>query len=209
MNMNMKKDARARERGKGGEGGYTMVEVMAALLLFGIGLVGIMGMQVLSTKGNADSNNITSATSMAEWWMERMRLESLAWNLFPSDLSDKTRTPLLFKHGANSGIENSTTGWVKPDEVSVPAANPRYDRWMRAAASAAAPGEFCTQYRLTTLSANELLRVEVRVMWWKPGTRDANWATCPTGMLTAGLEPDTTKVRSVTLTSTLWRHGFI
>lgn len=191
-----------------GEEGFTLVEVLAALLLFGIGLLGMMAVEIVATKGNMEAQNVTTATTIAEWWMERLRIEALMWNTGPADIN-YTDTPLLYA-GGSFRVDNprDTTGWISV-MAAVPGNNPRYDKWMRVAASSADPGEFCTQYRLTVLNPNELLRVEIRVMWWKMKTnRPAGWSSCPTGMLTGTGDPDITKVRSVILTSTLWRHGF-
>jgi hypothetical protein len=176
---------------------------MAALLIFGIGLLGIMAMEVVATRGNKDSHDLTVATTMAEWWMERLRMESLMWTEVPSNLT-AAATPMIFPLGAAGGTGNvgSTTGWISPPS------NPRYDKWMRTRA-ATEPGEFCTQYRVTTLVQDELLRAEVRVMWWKnPSNRGAGWTACPTGMLNGPGNPDMTKVQNVTLSTVLWRYHF-
>ena len=188
--------------------GYTLVEVMAALLLFGIGLMGIMAMQVVATKGNRDSHGLTVATTMGEWLMERLRMESLMWNRDENDFSTNL-TPMLLPHQPNIQTLASTTDWIAPPGTrdGSTLANPRYDKWMRGAATPLIAGEFCMQYKLTTITVNELVRAEVRVMWWKNPQRPAAWATCPTGMLDGG-DPDTQKVRSVTVTGMLWRHPF-
>ena len=188
--------------------GYTLVEVMAALMLFGIGLLGIMAMEVVATKGNMDSHDLTVATTMGEWWLERLRMESLMWNNSANDLNVQD-TPMLLPHQVDIPTPSGTTDWIKPPgttDGSTPL-NPRYDKWMRAADNLTA-GEFCMQYKLTTITANELVRAEVRVMWWKNPSRPAGWTVCPTGMLGGSGNPDTLLVRSVTVSTMLWRHPF-
>ena len=200
MNRMMKTARRGRSRRQG----YTLVEAMAGLLIFGIGMLGIMAMEVVATRGNKDSNDLTVATTMAEWWMERLRMESLMWTTGATNIT-AADTPMIFPLEAAGGVANvgSTTNWISPP------GNPRYDKWMRTATAATDPGEFCTQYRLTTLVQNELLRAEVRVMWWKnPASRGAAWVVCPTGMLDGVGNPDMTRVQNVTLSSVLWRHHF-
>jgi hypothetical protein len=71
--------------------------------------------------------------------------------------------------------------------------------------------EFCVQYRLTVLMPNELMRMEVRVMWFKQGVaRSAAGAaawTCPAaGMLGGTGDPDIAMVHTVQLASTIWRN---
>jgi Tfp pilus assembly protein PilV len=187
-----------------GSGGYSMIELMVAVALFATGLLGIMAMEIVATKGNKDSHDMTVAVNIAEWWMERLRVESLMWYNPAADITDGTRTPMLVALGAGVTAPNGTTGWVSPP------LNPRYDKWLRTAAALTDPGEYCTQYRLSTVVASELIRAEVRVMWWRShAARPGGWQTCPTGMLAGGgVRPDISKVQSVTLSSMLWRHGF-
>jgi len=187
----------------GNSAGYSMIELMVAVALFATGLLGIMAMEVVATKGNRDSHDLTVATNIAEWWMERLRMESLMWNNGVSDITDSSKTPMLAVFGAALNSPNGTTGWVTPPN------NPRYDKWLRTASADTDPGEFCTQYRLSTVVVNELIRAEVRVMWWKMRSeRPANWRSCPSGMLDGSGDPDKTRVSNVTLSSMLWRHGF-
>jgi prepilin-type N-terminal cleavage/methylation domain-containing protein len=189
-------------RDGGGRRGFTLIEVMAALLIFGIGLLGIMAMEIVSTKGNRDAHDLTVGTTIAEWWMERLRTESLMWTTSYTDLT-AADAPMMFTLGSGIDTQGSTTGWVAPPN------NPRYDKWLRTAVAAADPGEFCTQVRLTTLVPNEIVRAEVRVMWYKnPHDRAAGWNVCPTGMLGGGGNPEITVVSSVTLSSALWRYHF-
>jgi type IV pilus modification protein PilV len=53
--------------------GFTLIEVMVALLIFGIGLLGIMALHVVARKGNNDAQNVSAATEICEHWMERLR----------------------------------------------------------------------------------------------------------------------------------------
>jgi len=179
-----------------------MIELMVAVVLFATGLLGIMAMEVVATKGNKDSHDLTVATSVAEWWMERLRVETLMWNKATSDITDSSRTPMLEVLGAAIEDPSGTTGWTAPPS------NPRYDKWLRTAAGSN-PGEFCTQYRLSTVVPAELIRAEIRVMWWKSrAARPADWQSCPNGMLTGGGDPDREKVQTVAITSMLWKHSF-
>ncbi len=111
---------------------------------------------------------------------------------------------MLAALGNNLTSASGTTGWI-----SAPTDPPdsRFDKWLRTAGTTN-PGEYCTQYRLSTVVVDELIRAEVRVMWWKSrAARDSGWKTCPTGMLTGG-NPDRQAVQSVAVSSMLWKHGF-
>ncbi len=190
------------------ESGFTMVEVMAALLIFGIGLLGIMALHIVARKGNADSQNVTAATAIAEHWMERLRTESVMWYQGQSDIT-ATSMPMMTGAGINVTTPGMVTNWVAPPQ------NPLLDREMTEAqlnpsdGSLVTAGEYCTQYRVATLVPNQVLRAEVRVMWWKEGvSRPSNWASCPVPPTSGatGQQPDPTQMHVVSMSSTIWRN---
>jgi Tfp pilus assembly protein PilV len=186
-----------------------MVEIMASLLIFGVGLLGIMALHVVARKGNADSQNVTAATAIAEHWMERLQTESVMWYAGQSDITTSS-TPMLANSGISVGTPNAVTNWVSPPD------NPLLNRELNEASTDATsgalvtPGEYCTQYRIATLVPDRVLRVEVRVMWWKEGvSRPANWASCPMPPVNAstGQRPDPTQMHLISMSSTLWRNS--
>ena len=186
------------------EQGFTMAEVMMALLILGIGLLGIMALHIVVRKGNTEAQNVTSATVIAEHWMERLRTESTMWNTGPSDLRPDS-TPMLYALGGGTTTSGATTGWISHPN------NPLLTRTMEESstgggASAQPLGEFCTQYRVTTLVPDQVLRAEVRVMWWRDGVaRPSNWRECPAPTGPGG-DPDIKTMHMVALSSTLWRN---
>ena len=55
-----------------GKKGFTMIEVMIALVILAVGLLGVASLQVSAIKGNNLSDNITSALTLAEDKMEEL-----------------------------------------------------------------------------------------------------------------------------------------
>jgi type IV pilus modification protein PilV len=53
--------------------GFTLIEVVAALIILAIGLLAIAAMQIASTKGGYFSNNVTQATILAQDKLEDLR----------------------------------------------------------------------------------------------------------------------------------------
>jgi prepilin-type N-terminal cleavage/methylation domain-containing protein len=56
-----------------GEKGFTLIEVVAGLIILAIGLLGIAAMQVTSIKGGYFSNNVTQATFFAQDKLEYLK----------------------------------------------------------------------------------------------------------------------------------------
>jgi prepilin-type N-terminal cleavage/methylation domain-containing protein len=190
---------RTRERG------FTLIEVMAALLIFGIGLLGIMALHIVARKGNNDAQDVTAATVVAEHWMERLRTESTMWNYGSADLT-VTRTPMLSPLGAGADTTGATTGWIPPPQNPLLTRTSEESVRTETDGTEIPMGEYCTEYRVTTLIPNQVLRAEVRVMWWKEDVaRPVNWNTCPPPPGSGG-NPDITLQHVVTLSSTLWRN---
>ncbi len=184
--------------------GFTLIEVMVALLIFGIGLLGIMALHVVARKGNNDAQNVSAATVISEHWMERLRTESTMWQTGATDLA-ASETPMLAPMAPGIMTPGATTGWIAPPDN--PLLNKTLEERTTISGGSAIPiGEYCTQYRVTTLIPGEVLRAEVRVTWWKEDVpRPVNWNTCP-GHTGAGGNPDITKSHVVSLSSTLWRN---
>ena len=58
---------------KRSSGGYTLVEVMAAIAIMGAGLLGIISLQGAAVAANSRANQITIATNLARRWQDRLR----------------------------------------------------------------------------------------------------------------------------------------
>ena len=53
--------------------GFTLIEVLVAVLILSLGVLGIAGMQVLSTRDNFEASQRTQATQIANAALDRMR----------------------------------------------------------------------------------------------------------------------------------------
>jgi type IV pilus modification protein PilV len=53
--------------------GFTLIEVVAGLIILAVGLLGIAAMQVTSTKSSSFSSNVTQATILAQDRLEYLR----------------------------------------------------------------------------------------------------------------------------------------
>jgi len=181
-----------------GRHGYTVVEVMMALVVLTLGAVGVIAMQKAVLVGNTNARNLATANSIAQTWVERLRADAQAWN-------DQGGTPDIAETAWLSGAATTAPagggGWiVTPASVaygsSTPAGSNQADIMgadlLHAADKAKFGTAYCTQYRLTRFtntpsgalaSYYKVVRIEVRVVWDRLTQRldcaalPANWQT--------------------------------
>jgi type IV pilus assembly protein PilV len=142
--------------------GYTLVEVMMALALFTIAMLGIISMQKVTVVSNKHAKNLAMAQRIAQSWLAQLELDSTLWR------NDMTATNFI-----TAG--NVDAGWLRPAYVGAMQFGAAFDaagRPLADTAPALANAHFCTHVRLSTVfpanapvSGNGLLRAEVRVFW--------------------------------------------
>jgi type IV pilus assembly protein PilV len=59
------------------EQGFTLLEVLIAVLLIGVGLLAVAGLQTTAIRGNSFARETTLATQLAEEMVERIRVNAL------------------------------------------------------------------------------------------------------------------------------------
>lgn len=70
--------------------GASLVEILVAVLIFAIGLLGVAGMQVYALKMNSNSQTRTQANLLAQDMVERMRSNPVQQNAYGMSFSDCT-----------------------------------------------------------------------------------------------------------------------
>jgi prepilin-type N-terminal cleavage/methylation domain-containing protein len=144
------------------EHGYTMVELMMAIAVFGIGVSGIIAMQKVAAAANQHSRALSVATGIAQAWQNQLQ----------ADASLYTRTAGL----ANTvwiQLADSQTDWFRPDWNEVRQFGAAFDALGKpinyTTPSDAAAAQFCVHVRLTQLYKSSpginVIRTEVRVLW--------------------------------------------
>lgn len=156
--------------------GYTAVELMMAIGIFGIGVTGIIAMEKVTTVSNQHAKNLAIATHIAESWMDMLATDAVMWNHpspnFPAP--DIGQTTWLQSVRANA---NAASDWLLPQYSTVLAFGPAFDALGNPLNPATAPNgstAFCSHLRLSwlyqpTSSGNGLIRAEVRVFWLRDG----------------------------------------
>lgn len=164
--------------------GYTAVEVMMALTLFGIGAAAVMSMQRAAVQGNLDARKMDMANTIAREWCERLRRDAAVWTL-PSAANPTANTNYgnakLLATYLSYGSTGAITNWSFPDvlvkNATVPdGLSPAFDILGRDLLPAnASVAQFCVNVRLNWLDQpvsgsapqpiQQLIRAEVRVLW--------------------------------------------
>ncbi|BCS97154.1 hypothetical protein DSLASN_27860 [Desulfoluna limicola] len=85
------------------EEGFTLIEVMVALVIFAFGILAVLGMQVTSIRGGYQSQNLTEAASAGANKIE----ELIAMDYDPLD--DGTET-VAGKYSLNWDVTENTSG---------------------------------------------------------------------------------------------------
>ena len=143
---------RARQRG------YTLVELMMALALFAVAVLGIISMQKVTVASNAHAKNVALAQRIAQAWAGQLEMDATAW-----------RNPASF----GPGWLNSNNLWERPVYIGARGFSGAFDALGNPLADAdVANARFCTHVRMAWLypdtmgaGGNGMLRAEIRVFW--------------------------------------------
>ncbi|GBD97643.1 MAG TPA: prepilin-type N-terminal cleavage/methylation domain-containing protein [Nitrospirae bacterium] len=85
--------------------GFTLVEVMVAMVILLLGMLGVMGMQYYAITGNAGSREVRTATSLSQEIVEQLKGTPYA------DLANGTDTPTAGT-AISGGISFTKRWWV-------------------------------------------------------------------------------------------------
>jgi len=161
--MNTQRRYRLRLR-SAGVSGYTIVELMMAIAVFGIGVSGIIAMQKVAAAANQHSRALSLATNIGQAWQDQLNIDSSLY----TRTTGFTNTAWLSKlaGGANQ------VGWFRPtynSNLGIGAAFDALGRPLQDTTASLANSQFCVHVRLTRLyptSAEiDVVRTEVRVIW--------------------------------------------
>lgn len=157
------------------QSGYTLVELMMALALFSVAVLGIISMQKITVMSNLHARNLATAQRIAQSWAGQLEMDATQW-----------------RTGAPAGLLNANGVWERPaynaarnfgaafDGLGNPLTDGQLER-----------ARFCTNVRMSWMyqstlgaSGNGMLRAEIRVFWQKEGeaafVTNASGSMCPT-----------------------------
>jgi type IV pilus modification protein PilV len=94
--------------------GFTLIEVMIALVVLLLGMLGVMGMQYYAVSGNTQSRELRTATSLSQELIEQLRstpyLNLAAGNDTPVPTAETTMS---------GGINYTRRWWIVPNCIAL------------------------------------------------------------------------------------------
>lgn len=205
--------------------GYTLIEVMTALVVMTIGAAGILAMQGATVRSNQDANESTVAANFATTWLERIKRDAHLWTAPGQSALDASGSRILLKDKIR---------YPDPDAPQPPAATEFFvpARWPTSGTVIESPGadyrgfdtiddiRFCVNIALTlahaynpatpgalnlTADANAL-QAAVRVWWYRWGPdADRQAVKCLDGPLSEAQNADPLIRKQYYSTIVSWR----
>lgn len=136
--------------------GFTLLEVMLALAVLMIGVMGVISLQRATIHANYDARATSIATVNMARWAGILRRSALIWT---DSTGSTTTVPYLSK---------VDTGWFIPQPDNGAADDYGMD-WYGQPTSTAADVRFCTLVRLQSLTQNQSIRAEIITFWARQG----------------------------------------
>jgi prepilin-type N-terminal cleavage/methylation domain-containing protein len=153
--------ARRLARFRAPQRGYTLVELMMALALFTVAMLGIISMQKITVVSNAHAKNVAIAERIAQSWGAQLEMDATTWR------------------GALGGFLNKDGFWQRPAYISARTFGAAFDALgnpLSDSSTDLAKARFCTHVRMSPLypdtmnvGGNSTLRAEIRVFWQRDG----------------------------------------
>lgn len=103
--------------------GFTLLEVLIALLIFSLGLLGLAGLMVVSVKTNQSAYLRTQASFLAQSMADRMRANTGQINEYNGDYSEATAGDAICRTAACTPldlVENDRLVWSRQLIESLP-----------------------------------------------------------------------------------------
>ncbi len=167
--------------------GYTAVELLMAITIFGIGVGGIISMEKVTSVSNAHAKNLSIATHIAESWLDELAVDAATWTAPGAPGANGVISNTTWLNQVTTNADNANS-WFLPNYSTTLLFGPSFDAFGDPVGPlGTAPVAFCSHLRLSWLyqpssTGNGLIRAEVRVFWLKDGQSFAQ-NMCTTGQI--------------------------
>ncbi|MBM4374143.1 MAG: hypothetical protein FJ095_03590 [Deltaproteobacteria bacterium] len=144
-----------------------MVEVIMALAVLAVGATGVVAMQKATLLGNTRARDLSTASTVAAAWLDRIKIDALGWRKTSTGGSTVNDTRWLKVIGEDyPQIGGNENVWTRPGVDTVLGYSPGADVRGHDITDAAKlrDAAFCTNVRIVQLLPN-MARADVRVFW--------------------------------------------
>jgi type IV pilus modification protein PilV len=190
-----------RTRKSAARSGFTLIEVMVSLGIMTMGALAVIALQTQTIRANSHARQVTTATQIAQIWLERLKEDANAWtdeatvSGAPSDATVLNNTHYL------KDIVASANRYVSPPDEAAPVSR-GFD--YQGSDTDAAPGVtpvpyfYCAAYRLNWVYFGQAMRADVRVWWPRAGSgaSENDFPGCGVGIDQASLDPGGTAINN-------------
>ncbi len=185
----MPRRRRSRRQNRKRRAGYTLIEVMMAMGVLMAGAVGIMAMIQASTRGNLEAREMTTATQLAQRWVERVRRDALNWTR-----SSTTVNPIILARTSylqNVPNPGGALTWFAPAPPVASGESANFDFYGRDTGTPV-DSYYCTNLRLEWLYTGRAIRADVRVWWLRRASgQQTGGSRLALAQCGPGLDPNT------------------
>lgn len=148
--------------------GFTLVEVMVAISIMTVGAMAVLAMQQQLIRANKHARDLTTATQIAQNWIERLKLDALTWNVVGQPPGTTTYLRLVGAPGAIGAFTKIEPSIATRGTQSAVLSG-AYDFYGTPIDTNSGTSDslyFCTSFRLSWIYANmRAIRADVRVFW--------------------------------------------
>ena len=187
MRWNAVKPTVREKNAKSAPTGFTLIEIIAALVVFMIGVMGMVALQGVSIQAAVKSRQQTAAVGIARYLVAELKSEFAAW-----DRNQGTSFPdeyALLKGTVSSGVVGGA--WIQFGGANASGADLRIDELLgHSELSDGSAARFCVAYRVdpienlpagTPSTDYSVWQIRVRVSWTKNGyfqSGNIDWTDC-------------------------------
>jgi type IV pilus assembly protein PilV len=152
--------------------GFTLIEVMVSLGIMTIGALAVIALQTQTIRSNSHAREVTTATQIAQIWIERLKEDAATWTQEGKLAGTPTAATVLDGTRYLKDVLKQAGQYVSPADDTSPVSRGFDYQGNDVPAKESDPTPyFCAAYRLNWVYYGEAIRADVRVWWPRAGSK--------------------------------------
>jgi prepilin-type N-terminal cleavage/methylation domain-containing protein len=175
--------------------GFTLIEVMVSLGIMTIGGLAVIALQTQTIRANSHAREITTATQIAQVWIERLKEDAATWTTEATLAGTPAAATVLNDTSYLKDIVTRAGQYTSPPDDGPPVSRgfdyQGNDTNAKAGLAERSFPYYCAAYRLNWVYFGEAMRADVRVWWPRAGGKASypDFPACGAGMDQSALDP--------------------